>query len=143
MKSTIFFTLLSIILLNACATVQSQYKYQVIYPDTKHVKFTFLTTQEKNSSTQLQGSLFHKPKTPVRESGHIDIATYLPDGKLFSETIAHYKTPINGNYEWSKTGVRFYAPLGRLPAGSTIKLAFHVETNPQNPLTEHGVNIAL
>jgi len=144
MKANILFAMLCIICLNACTAVQSPYKYQVIYPDTEHVKFTFLTTQEKNGSTQLQGSLFHKPKSPVRESGHIDIAIYSPDGKLLGETIAHYKTPINGNYEWSKTGVRFYAPLGiAVPPGSIIKLAFHVEKNPQNPLAEHGVNIAL
>ena len=133
-----------LVCLSACTPVQSNYHFEIAYPDTPHVKFTFLTTQEKNGSTQLQGSLFHKPKSPVRESGHIDIAIYSPDGKLHGETVAHYKTPINGNYEWSKTGVRFYAPLGiTAPPGSIIKLAFHVEKNPQNPSVEHGANIAL
>ncbi|HRH77828.1 MAG TPA: hypothetical protein PK129_10810, partial [Cellvibrionaceae bacterium] len=124
---TILFALFCVVCLNACSTVQSQYQYQVIYPNTDHVKFTFLTTRDLNGSTQLQGSLFHKPKSPVRESGHIDMAIYSPDGKLLGQTVAHYKMPINGNYEWSRTGVRFFAPLGITPPlGSTIKLAFHV-----------------
>jgi hypothetical protein len=144
MKTIFLLAMFSIICLNACTTVQPQYKYQVIHPDTRHVKFTFLTSQDIHGSTRLQGSLFHKPKSPVRKPGHIDIAIYSPDGKLLGETIAHCKTPINGNYEWSKTGVRFYAHLGMTPpSGSIIKLAFHVEKNPQNPPTEHGVNIAL
>lgn len=132
-----------LVCLSACTPVQSNYRFEVVYPNTPHVKFEFMTAQEEKSGIVLHGALFHKPKSPVRESGHIDIAIYDTSGTLICETTANYKTPINGNYEWSKVGVNFWAPLNMTPPpGSLIKLAFHVNKEWKNTPTEHGVNIA-
>lgn len=140
MKKIILFCLFNIACLSGCTTVNAQYKYQINYPETTRVKFEFLTTQEVNGATRIHGSLFYKPKTVVRQSGHIDIAIYSPDGKLLGETIAQ----IKGNYRRSKAGVRFIAPLGITPPpGSLIKLAFHIDRRSRAPKAEHGVNIAL
>lgn len=143
MKTTILFIAFSIICATACTPIQSQYRFDVVYPDTPHVKFKFMTVQEEKSGIVLHGALFHKPKSPVRESGHIDIAVYDTSGTLIYETAANYKTPINGNYEWSKVGVNFWAPLNITPPpGSLIKLAFHVNKKWKKQSTEHGINIA-
>ena len=143
MKLTYLWLIVVVMCISACSTAPTLYHYETLYPDTRHVKFKFISTQEKNGDTVIHGALFHKPKSPVRESGHIDIAVYNLDGKLIRETTANYKTPINGNYEWSKVGVNFLAPLHMTPPpGSLIKFAFHVDKEWKTTPAEHGVNVA-
>jgi len=132
----------SIILLTGCATVPSPYRFEILSPDTTHVKFHFLRTQTSNGNLILKGSLFYKPYSPARKSGHIDVAVYSPSGQLLSEFTAAYQTPLNAKHAWSKTGVNFTAPLPVVPpSGSTIKLAFHVDQQRQTVDATH-TNIA-
>jgi len=132
----------SIILLANCATVPSPYRFEILSPDTTHVKFHFLRTQINDGNPVLKGSLSYKPYSPARKSGHIDIVVYSPSGQLLSEFTAPYQTPLNAKHAWSKTGVDFTASLPVAPpAGSVIKLAFHVDQQRQKVDAAH-TNIA-
>lgn len=144
MKHSASGLLILVLCLAGCGVTPAKYTFEATYPETKHVTFHFTTTQEKNDTTVLQGSLFHKPFRHVRESGHVDIAVYSPAGELVLQTTADYQTPINPTYAWSKTGVRFLAPLSLVPPpGSTIKMAFHVDKQWPKTREPHGANIAL
>lgn len=144
MKNSGSWLLTMVLCLTGCGVTPAKYTFEADYPETKHVTFHFTTTHEKNGTTVLQGSLFHKPLKHIRESGHVDIAVYNPAGELILQTTANYQTPLNPAYAWSKTGVRFLAPLSLVPpAGSTIKMAFHVDKECSKTQEPHGANIAL
>lgn len=143
MKSSSYWLLILVVFFTGCGVTPQKYTFETIQPDDTHVTFHAVTTQDKNGTVVLHGSLFQKPYRSSHQSGHIDIAVYSPTGELIINTTAGYRNPINPAYAWYRTGVRFFTPLSLVPpSGSIIKMAFHVNQQRQ-PLETHGLNIAL
>lgn len=69
-------------------------------------------------------------------AGHVDIATYSPDGALIAQTTADLRSQNLSRREKRKGRVRFSGEVvGHTPPGSTVKIAYHlVGSTKESPL---------
>jgi len=96
-----------------------------------------LQIQRVTTARTAVGVVVHGRITAARPqylpAGHVDIATYRADGTLLVETTAMVRPHNLSRQAKRKGGVRFSAELlGVVPAGSTIKLAYHRVGAEQN-----------
>ena len=129
MKRLLASLMLSISLASASLAASESYTTEVITQPDQKWKFQRLRVQNIDETTKVFGrmtsSLFARAALP---RGHVDVAAYMPNGTLISETTTDYTPAMLTRNVKKGGGVQFYATFDSiLPSSTIIKIAFHEE----------------
>ncbi len=138
----ILFALFIGLAISTTSCISNPFKMQVVKQPQQNWRFHRLVAFHTDEGTSISGHLTAQFRSGL-PSGHVDIAAYSPSGEKLKETIAYYTPRILTTSNRRKGGPRFSVELTeKLPAGSTIKIAFHRDEPRPKVKPSHKSNIA-